>query len=154
MFPCAKSPIFKLWLSSHIQDCLLSHKVPRPCLNALGMLYHLRLSKEGKKNQSWVVKEPGDSHPSPPRLWLLHTCISLQILGGPTCSRLCQRLHSPPHTRHSVLGLKVVMQAFVYHEQKLWSVTWNQCGAWLTFFLGWEAGGNVPAGLWLLAEKG
>lgn len=68
-----------------------------------------------------MVKETGDSSPAPPGSWsqsIAHTHISLQILGGPTCSRLCQRLHYLSCTRHSIPGVKVVMETFLYLEHK------------------------------------
>lgn len=79
------------------------------------------LSKEGKKSKLDGQGNKRLLSPAP-RLFKLthsaHSSISLQILGDPTCSRLCQRLHSLSCTRHSIPEVKVVMETFLYLEHK------------------------------------
>lgn len=101
----------------------MSHKAHQPCFSTFRILHHQMLSKEGKKkNQSRMVKETGESCFPHPRLFKpkhsTHSYSSFQILGGPTCSRLCRRLRSLPHTRHSILEVKAVMKTFLYFKHK------------------------------------
>lgn len=101
----AKSLIFKLQLNIHIQECLLSHKGPLTLCRCPWNPILSDAEQGGKKsklgsqgNKRLLSPAPGFFKPK----HSAHSYISLQILGGPTCSRLYQRLLSLPCTRHSV----------------------------------------------------
>lgn len=149
MFPYAKSLIFKLLLNIHIQEWLLLCKALRPCFNALGILHHWMLSNEGKKSK---LDGQGNGRLYPPSRFFkpkhsAHSYISLQILGGPTCRRLCQRLCSLPCTRHSAPEVKDVMETLLHLEHKTSgaqrNITWDKCGKELTFYPGRGRVGSV-----------
>lgn len=91
-------------LAQHISHSAFCHIKPTDLVLIPLEYYTIRCWARRKKNQTWMVKETRDSCFPHPRLFppkhRVYSYISLQILGGPTCSRLCQRLYTLPHTRH------------------------------------------------------
>lgn len=109
-------------LAQHISHSAFCHTKPTDLVLIPLEYYTVRCWARRKKSQSWMVKETRDSCFPHPRLFPpKHSAcsyISLQILGGPICSRLCQRLYTLPHSRHSLLQVKAVMDTFLYLEHK------------------------------------
>lgn len=81
-------------LAQHISHSAFCHITPTDLVLIPLEYYTIRCWARRKKSQSWMVKETRDSCFPHPRLFppkhSARSYISLQILGGPICSRLCQ----------------------------------------------------------------
>lgn len=121
-------------LAQHISHSAFCHIKPTDLVLIPLEYYTIRWwARRKKKNQSWMVKETRHSCFPHPRLFppkhSVHSYISLQILGGTTCSRLCQRLYTLPHTRHSLwwrhfytLNINIGSQK-EYQVKEAWCIT-------------------------------
>lgn len=93
-----------------------------PCFNALGMLTPSDAEQGRKKIKvGWSRKQKLLPIPHAQALQAKAQCTLLYFSSNPwrsTCPRLCQRLYSLPHTRHSILEVKVVTETFLYLDHK------------------------------------